>query len=115
MADQPGNKGFIKSLYDFSFSSLVTTKIIKALYILITVVYSLFAIVAFIGLVSRGGVDIAIGLIVVPVAYIIYLAIARVTLEVVVVLFRIAEYVRDIRDQGQRTVPPPTSPTNPWS
>lgn len=108
MAVQPTTeKGFIKSLFDFSFTSFITTKIVRTLYIIITIIYSLVAIAAFIGLLSRGGGDIAIAVIGVPIAYILYLALARVGLEVIAVVFRIAEHSRDIRDmmRAQTTVP----------
>lgn len=90
--------GFLRSLYDFSFSSFVTTKIIKTLYVIITIVYTLIALLFFIASLFRGGVGIIFALVVVPLAYILYLALARVGLEVIAVVFRIAEYARDIRD-----------------
>ena len=34
---QPGEKGFVGSLFDFSFSTFVTPKIIKVLYVLFTI------------------------------------------------------------------------------
>ncbi|MDA8290812.1 MAG: DUF4282 domain-containing protein [Actinomycetota bacterium] len=101
VGDEDGAKGFLRSLYDFSFTTFVTTRIVRTLYIVTTIVYSLVAIVVFVGLVSRGGADVAIGVIGVPIAYVLYLALARVSLEVVAVVFRIAEYAREIRDQGR--------------
>jgi hypothetical protein len=107
--------GFLRSLYDFSFTNYIATKIIKTLYVIITVVYTLIAIVALITTVSRGGVYIVLGIIFVPIFYIVYLALARVGLEVIAVIFRIAEYARDIRDglRPQGAVPPGWSPVAP--
>ncbi|HET9058601.1 MAG TPA: DUF4282 domain-containing protein [Acidimicrobiales bacterium] len=107
--------GFLRSLYDFSFTNYIATKIIKTLYVIITVVFSLVAVVALIGAIARGGVSIILGIIFVPIFYIIYLAMARVSLEVIAVVFRIAEYARDIRDgmQPQGAVPQGWSPVAP--
>ncbi|MCL5047200.1 MAG: DUF4282 domain-containing protein [Firmicutes bacterium] len=92
-------KGFFRSLYDFKFNSLITTKIIKVLYALVTVLYSIGALAFFVILLSKGGVDIIVGIIVIPLLYIIYLAFARVSFEILIVLFRIAEDVRRIANR----------------
>ena len=89
--------GFIRSLFDFKFESYVTTRILRVLYVLVTVLYSLGALVAFLLLVLRGGTVGVLGaVIVVPLAYIIYLATARVFFEVLMVVFRIGEDVHVI-------------------
>jgi hypothetical protein len=89
-------KGFFRSLYDFKFNSLITTKIIKVLYALVTVLYSIGALAFFVILLSKG---IIVGIIVIPLLYIIYLAFARVSFEILIVLFRIAEDVRRIANR----------------
>ena len=95
----PGtSKGFLKSLYDFSFSSFVTSKVVRVLYIIITILYSLGAIGLFIELISRGGASVVVAIIVVPLGYLLYLTLARIGLEFIIVVFRIGEDVRIIRD-----------------
>ncbi len=92
-------KGFLRSLFDFSFSTYVADRVIRILYILITVVYSLGALVAFIVLLAaRTPADIFAALILIPLAYLIYLTVARIGLEVLIVVFRIGEDVRELRD-----------------
>jgi|SRR5580658_430950 hypothetical protein len=96
------DKGFIRSLYDFSFSSLVTMRVIRVLYALITIIYSLAAVITFaVLLVRHTPVDIVLAIIVVPLAYLIYLTIARITLEVLMVIFNIGKDVRTLRERGE--------------
>ena len=92
------SKGLLKSLYDFSFSSLVTPKVVRILYVIITILYSHGAIGLFIDLVSKGGPYVVAAIIVVPLGYLLYLTLARISLEFIIVVFRIGEDVRDIRD-----------------
>lgn len=92
--------GFLKSLYDFSFSSFVTSKIIRGLYIVTTVLHSLVALLFFIDFARSGNFGIVRAVIVVPLGYILFLTAARVVLELVMVVFRIGEDLRVIRDGG---------------
>ena len=100
----PGERGFIGSLFDFSFTSMVTPKIIKVLYILYTIwtlvvaVYILAA--AFIQLGTTVGL---LALIVFdPIYILLSLGFFRVILEAFMVVFRIYEETRKIREQGER-------------
>lgn len=94
-------KGFLRSLYDFSFSSFITLRVIRALYVLITILYTLGAIVAFVTLlVAHTVLTIIIAIVAVPIGYLIYLTIARISLEVLMVVFNIGKDVRAVREQG---------------
>jgi hypothetical protein len=91
-------KGYLRSLFDFSFSSLITRRVIRTLYILITIVYSLGALVAFAGLVANHTpLGVIVAIVIVPIAYVLYLTVARVMLEVLMVIFDIGADVREIR------------------
>jgi len=93
-------KGYIRSLYDFSFSSLITLRVIRVLYILITILYSLGALVVFVSLLTRhSAADIVIAIIGVPIVYFIYLTVARIGLEILMVVFNIGKDVRVIRER----------------
>ena len=96
-------RGFMASLFDFSFTSFVTTKIIKVLYVLITVLVVLswlgYSAVAF----KADAVFGALVLIIIgPLFGIIVLAFWRLILESFVVVFRIAEDLRAVRERGDR-------------
>jgi hypothetical protein len=96
-------RGFLSALFDFSFTSFVTTRIIKVLYVLILVLVSLVAlfytIIAFRLSTGFGLLVLIIGD---PLYIIIVMAFWRLLLEAFVVVFRIAEDVRAIRERGGR-------------
>jgi hypothetical protein len=113
-------KGFFASLFDVSFSSLITTKVIKAIYVLSMVVIGLVGLVFLLAAVfseNSGGAEVVFALIVVPVVALIYLVYTRVLLEVIIVLFRImetnvelVELQRAATSPASAPPPPPSSP-----
>ncbi len=95
------SKGFLAALFDFSFASFVTTKIIKVVYVLI---FILTLISAFIVTVSAFNASTLFGLLTLvigdPLLIIIGMAFWRLVLESFVVVFRIAEDIHAIRERG---------------
>jgi hypothetical protein len=95
------SRGFLGALFDFGFTSFVTPKVIKVLYMLIvigTVVSALvFTIVVFKASVMFGFLMLVFGD---PLFILIVLAIYRVILEFFVVTFRVAEDIRALRERG---------------
>ena len=85
-------EGFLASLFDVEFKSLITTKVIKVLYILSMIVIGLAALAlvaaAFANSVAGG---LIVLLIVAPLVAVIYLIYVRVLLEIVLAVFRIME------------------------
>jgi hypothetical protein len=113
-------KGFFASLFDLSFSSLITTKIIKVLYVITLVLIGL-AYVAF--TISAFDADSGVGALVLfifgPLIALFYIVYARVFLEIVIALFRImesnVEMVGLMRSQSQPVTisPKPSVPPTP--
>jgi len=94
-------KGFFRSLYDFGFTSLITTKIIRFLYLLVVIAYSLVAVLFFISAIVTGkAVGFVLAIIFVPIVYLIYLIWTRVLMEILIVIFRIGEDLHQIRRAG---------------
>jgi hypothetical protein len=94
-------KSFLASLFDFSFSSLVTTKIVRFLYILLLVVGTVWAVVVLLGALAEGAPWGVLAIVVVPVLWLIGVIYLRVLMETLIVLFRIAENVQTIaRSKG---------------
>ena len=96
-------RGFLGALFDFSFTSFVTTRIIKVLYVLILIMvllsaliftYDMFQVSALTGLLTLVIGD--------PLFIVIVMAFWRLVLESFVVRFRIAEDVRALRERGGR-------------
>lgn len=88
-------KGFLGSVFDFSFSSFVTTRIVVVLYVLALLGSGLAALLmlgtgAF-SLIRGDVVPGVISIVLAPIVGTIYVLLARVYLEIVVVLFRVAE------------------------
>ena len=98
-----GEKGFIGSLFDFSFSSFVTPKIVKVLYVLITIWTALLALTILVIGFRTGG--LAGGLftliIIEPIFILLTLGIYRVVLEAFMVVFRIYEETKKIRENAE--------------
>jgi len=97
------SKGFFGALFDFSFTSFVTTRIIKVLYALIMVLAVLSALLFTI---TMFRVNAVLGLLTLiigdPLFIIIVMAFWRLVLESFVVVFRIAEDVRALRERSDR-------------
>lgn len=105
---QPGEKGFLGSLFDFSFSSFVTPKIIKVLYVLFTIWTALIGITILIVGFKTGGVagGLFTLIIIEPIFLLLTLGIYRVVLEAFMVIFRIYEETKKIRE-GSESQPQP--------
>lgn len=89
-------QGFIATLFDFSFSSFITTKFIKIIYG-IALLGAALGVLAFILAGFSGGFMQGIFcLIVSPIVAGLYLIAVRMGTEMMVVGFRIAEYLRSI-------------------
>ena len=106
---------FVKKLFDFSFSEFVTPTIIRVLYGIMLAASAIFALVIFIALASRGGGTVVLGIILAPLAFFLYAILARVYMEVLIVLFRIAENSNLIAQNTRRELPPPPpADAPPW-
>jgi DMSO reductase anchor subunit len=90
-------RGFFGSLFDFSFSSFVFPKLISFLYAFFAIVLTIAAVGAIVSAFMMEdfsevfGVPPWASLIAVPVAYLLYLIVLRVWMEIAIVLFRIYE------------------------
>ncbi|CAA9384403.1 MAG: hypothetical protein AVDCRST_MAG93-9378 [uncultured Chloroflexia bacterium] len=96
-------KGFFGSLFDISFRSFVTGKIIGILYVISVVILALISIfyivVAFNNSATFGAVTL---LILAPLFFLFSVIYVRVLLELAMVLFRIAENTTEMVRQGRR-------------
>ncbi len=113
---------FFKSLFDFSFQTYVTNKIIKVLYVIALIMEALGAVILLImGLVQvgqparlGGGAGWLLSFIAVPIMFILWVIATRVYFELLIVIFQVAENVRDMSwalTKGQKA--PTAAPTPP--
>ena len=87
-----GAKGFFGSLFDFSFNSFVTPRIVKFVYVLATLVIGmilLFWIIA--AFATRSAALGILVLIIAPIIALLYLALIRMTLEFYYSVVRMSE------------------------
>jgi hypothetical protein len=102
-----GGPGFFASLFDLSFTSFVTVKLVKVLYVLAMVVIGLISVLQLIGaLIAGDAAFLVASLVVVPLVALLALVYTRVLLELVMVLFRIGEDVGRAADALSRRPPP---------
>jgi hypothetical protein len=111
-------KGFFASLFDMSFSSLITTKVIKVLYVISLIVIGLVALFFIIGaFASSPAAGIVTLLVVAPLLALFYVVYTRVVLEFIIVVFRIAEYTHELveltRAQASPVAMTAAAPTTP--
>ena len=96
-------EGFLSALFDFSFESFITRKLISVLYVLAiaggAVAALLFGLSGFSHSIPAG-----IGALVLnALFFILYVMYTRVVLEIIIVIFRIAENTGELVKQGKRT------------
>jgi uncharacterized membrane protein len=95
-------KGFLGSLFDFSFTSFVTPKIIKVLYVLITAWTVIWALIFLrLGFKYGGAVGGFFTLLIVdPILVLLTLGVYRVVLELFMVVHRMHDDLKAIRERG---------------
>ena len=103
-------KGYLASLFDFSFSELITKKIIRILYFILVLAIGLGALAFMVAGFSQSfftGLGYTVGA---AFFFLIYVTLIRVALEIYIVIFRIADYTKEIAEQGRGAgghAPPP--------
>ena len=95
-------KGFFGSLFDLSFTEFITTRIIKLLFILAIIGSGLGALGIVVTASRAGGAAIALGIILAPIVFFLYVLCARIWLELIIVIFRIAENTGRLVEQGKQ-------------
>ncbi len=95
------NKGFFASLFDLSFSEFVTIRIIKVLFVLAIILSGIFAVGILVAGLAGGAGKGVLALIAAPIVFFLYVLGARIWLEVIIVLFRIAENTGKLVELGQ--------------
>ena len=89
--------GFFSSLFDLNFSRVVTTRVVKWLYLIVIILVAL-GLIGYIvtAIISGSVVAIVLAVIVGPLVALLYIIVARIFFEVLVAIFRILETNREI-------------------
>ena len=100
-ASHASAKGFVGSLFDFGFNSFVTPKVVKVVYVLIMAGLALAELGYLFFAFKTSTVFGIISLVILcPLSFFVYLALWRILLELFIVIFRIADDIRSIRERG---------------
>ena len=81
----------LAGLFDFSFSKFITISVVKVIYVLSLVLSSLFAVIGILVGFSQSPQQGIVSLIVIPIVFFLNVLVLRVTLEMIVIIFRIKE------------------------
>jgi hypothetical protein len=96
-----GSKGFFGSLFDVSFDSFVTPSIVKVVYILAMIGIGFFTLwLAIIGFTYFGVYGFIFLIVLCPLYFLFSLLLTRIYMELIMVIFRLANDIRVIRDRG---------------
>ncbi len=95
------NKGFFGSLFDLSFTDFVTIRIIKILFVIAIILSGIIAVGVLVAGLAGGAWKGMLALIAAPIVFILYVLAARIWLEIIIVLFRIAENTGKLVEAGQ--------------
>jgi hypothetical protein len=110
-----GKRGLVEALFDASFSTLVTPRIIKVLYTLSIIASAFLSIVLIVeGFSESAGRGVLTLVFVGPLVFLILVISSRIVYELAIVVFRIsentAEISRSMADLVRLSGKPPESP-----
>jgi len=95
------DKGIVGCLMDLSFTSFVTSRVVPIVYIIAIVAAGLSAIGMIItGFRSSPGIGV-VTLLLSPIAFAIYVLLARIWLEMVIAIIRVAENTGRMADRAE--------------
>lgn len=84
-------KGLFAGLFDFSFTTFITLKFLRVIYILLMVLIVLGGLGFLLAGLSEGGGTAVATVIFVPLGVLLYLVFARISMELIALFFRIGE------------------------
>lgn len=112
-------ENFLRALFDTRFTTLITPKVIRVLYIIAIIAIGIGAIFTVIAAFSQSaGLGFLTLIVLAPLGFLLYVIIARIYLEIVIVLFKINESAQAIAHNtggvpGGGQTPPPVAPDTP--
>ena len=98
MSTAPRRPGFLSTLFDATFSRLLTVRLVRVLYLLALVVICTYGFIALFLGIGAGGVTALLSVIGVPSLALLAIGLVRIALEALVVIFRIGEQTERISE-----------------
>ena len=96
------HKDFLGSIFDLSFTEFITIRIIKFLFILGILVAAIGTLLLIVTGFSNGIGAGILSLILSPLIFLVYVLVARIWCEMIIVIFRIAENTGRLVDRGSQ-------------
>lgn len=84
-------KGLFAGLFDFSFTTFITLKFLRLIYIVLMVLILLGGLTFLLRGLAQGGGTAVAAIVLVPVFMLLYLVFARIYMELIALFFRIGE------------------------
>jgi hypothetical protein len=105
-----GRGPVLRALFDLSFSRFLSLELVGLVYIA-AIMAAIVAVIASIFIAFSNGIWVGVGsILIAPILFLLYVISWRIWLELLIVLFRIAEYGREIAENtsilGRRETPP---------
>jgi len=91
-------KGIIALLFDFGFTDFITKKLIRFLYMAAVLFAGFGSLIVVIKGFSEGAMAGVGALVLAPVLFVFWVVMTRISLELMMVVFRIADYARIVAD-----------------
>ena len=108
--EQP--KGFFGALFDFTFTDFITSKMIRLLYIILIIAAGIGTVIFIVGAFTKSAALGALTLLILgPIAFLLGVICIRIYMEIIIVLFRIAENTTIIAQSHKSETPPETPQT----
>ena len=98
-------KGLFSGLFDFSFTTFITLKFLRVIYILLLVLILVAGFGFLVSSLSEGGTAAVVGIILVPLVTLLYVIFARIYMELIALFFRIGENTTLLVQQGGGSAP----------
>jgi Domain of unknown function (DUF4282) len=95
-------QGFLGSIFDLSFAEFITIRIIKFLFILGIIFAAIGTLLLIVTGFSNGIGAGILSLVLSPLIFLIYVLVARIWCEMIIVIFRIAENTGRLVDRGSQ-------------
>ncbi|MEO7446881.1 MAG: DUF4282 domain-containing protein [Humibacillus sp.] len=92
--------GFLPALFDFSFTTFVTPKIVRLVYVLATIWAALMYVVVVVSQFSHGVLTGLVALVLGPLVAVLWLAVVRIGLEFGISVVRMSEDIHRRLPQG---------------
>jgi hypothetical protein len=84
-------RGFLSALFDLSFSTMITAKIVQVLYVLALILSAITTLVVVAGAFEDSGGTGLVALVISPLIFLALAIVSRVYLEILIVIFKIAD------------------------